>query len=246
MTTSLAPSDERAHEPSASSPWSETWEWRVVDPVARMAVVVAVVRRPAVRRSSYVAAVLAEGRPTVAVIEHDVASPRRGLELRASGLWADHVCEEPFRHWSLGLEAFGLVLDDPDDAVRDRRGTLVPVGADLEWEDAEVLSAAGPGGVDSGYRTVGRAHGELLVGDGSFELDGSGERLHRWGSGAHLPAWTSRAVAVDDLDPGTVTVPRAPARAVADEAGGDVVEWWLDASAGSGGVALVLASRRRP
>ena len=47
--------------------------------------------------------------PARLVVETDLALPRRfgELELRGSGVWADHICEDPLVHWSYGLEAFG-------------------------------------------------------------------------------------------------------------------------------------------
>ena len=57
--------------------------------------------------------------------------PRSGLaEIRASGLWADAIEEERGQRWTIGLEAFALAVDDPDDTV----GRRVPIGFDLEWE----------------------------------------------------------------------------------------------------------------
>ena len=64
----------------------------------------------------YWACVVGEGRPLVTVIDHEVAAARRasGRSRSApSGLWADHTCETPLDHFSLGLEAFGVALDDP-------------------------------------------------------------------------------------------------------------------------------------
>ena len=48
-------------------------------------------------------------------------------------MWADHVCDVPFRQWSLGNEAHGVLLDDPTEAWRRAHGTPVPVTFDVEW-----------------------------------------------------------------------------------------------------------------
>jgi hypothetical protein len=99
--------------------------------------------------------------PTVAVdvrVTHDgrllvirddgIPRPRAGaLDIRADGLWLSLVDEGDGR-WTLGLEAFALEVDDPDD----ERGTRVPLGLDVEWD-------------------AGRLHGELLVGDDAVALD---------------------------------------------------------------------------
>jgi hypothetical protein len=90
------------------------------------------------------------------VIEHEGRSlvvrddeVRPGPDLRGPGLWLSLVCETPGEHWTIGLEAFALAVDHPDD----ERGELVPLGLDVEWE------------------APGRLHGELLVGAERYELD---------------------------------------------------------------------------
>ena len=66
---------------------------------------------------------VATGEPCVLVTDHDVPPPTGGgLEVRASGLWAEVVVEEAPAsgrgHMSVGFEAFGTALDDPDAAWR--------------------------------------------------------------------------------------------------------------------------------
>src|SRR5262245_4611272 len=92
----------------------------------------------------------------VAIRHDEVALPRgRLLEIRADGLWAEVVCEEVGEHWTFGLEAFGLRLDDRAEARTAIRGERVPVGFDLEW-------------------VQGRVVGEVLVGRRRVEVDGHG------------------------------------------------------------------------
>jgi hypothetical protein len=98
-----------------------------------------------------------DARP-VAVIEPEARAPAAGRSLRAEGLWLS-VTEESAGHWSVGLEAFGLELDDPDDVF----GVPVAVGLDLEWEDDPDASSC-------------RVTGEVLVGDVSISIDGRGAR----------------------------------------------------------------------
>ena len=87
------------------------------------------------------------------VRDDDVPRPRGALlEVRADGLWTEMVCETPGEHWSFGLEAFGLRVDDPAETIGDR----IPVGYDLEWET--------PDGV----------HGELLIGRATIPVDATG------------------------------------------------------------------------
>ena len=84
------------------------------------------------------------------VVRETLPVPKgRDFDGRANGLWLSLVCETPGEHWTIGLEAFALAVDDPDD----ERGDLVPLGLDLEWE--------APGSV----------YGEVLIGDERIELD---------------------------------------------------------------------------
>lgn len=99
-----------------------------------------------------------DGRKPVAVVEADARAPAPGRALRAEGLWLA-ITEEGPGHWSVGMEAFGLELDDPDDVF----GIPTPVGLDLEWEDDPDPSSC-------------RVTGEVLVADESISIDGRGSR----------------------------------------------------------------------
>lgn len=94
----------------------------------------------------------------VAVRDHDVPLPKSGLEIRADGLWAELWCETPREHWTFGLEAFGLRLDEPEEARRagGEIGERIAVGLDIEWEAGDVV------------------HGNVLVGRGAYAFDGWG------------------------------------------------------------------------
>jgi hypothetical protein len=112
-------------------------------------------------------------------IRHDHVSRPRGslLEVRADGLWAELICEVPGEHWGFGLEAFGLRLEDRDEARTAEVGERVPVGFDLEWDAGSVPE-----------RNEGRVIGELLVGKARIPFDGRGVFEHV--VGAPVPrAW---------------------------------------------------------
>ena len=98
-----------------------------------------------------------DGKP-VAVIERDVPPLVVGRAIRAEGLWLS-ITEESAGHWSVGFEAFGLELDDPDDVF----GMPIPVGLDLEWEDDPDASSC-------------LVTGEVLVADAAISVDGRGSR----------------------------------------------------------------------
>lgn len=104
------------------------------------------------------------GRGVLVVRDDDVPPPRgSALAVHGDGLWAEAVCEEPGEHWTFGMEAFGLRVDDDEAAAdADAWGERVAVGADLEWETE---------GTDPGHGTV---HGELLVGTARIPVEGIG------------------------------------------------------------------------
>jgi hypothetical protein len=107
----------------------------------------------------------------VVVRDHEVLLPRQGLEIRADGLWAELTCETPREHWTFGLEAFGIRLDRPEDALRPggEIGDRMAVGLDIEWE---VGTAGPPEGVVHGDVLVGRERWTIDAG-GRFSEDGS-------------------------------------------------------------------------
>ena len=98
------------------------------------------------------------GGDPVAVLEPRATSVEPGKDLRTEGLWLC-ITEESPGHWSVGCEAFGLELEDPDDAF----GIPVPVGLDLEWEDDPTADDC-------------LVTGEVLVGDQRIEVNGRGRR----------------------------------------------------------------------
>jgi hypothetical protein len=171
--------DEAPHPPGPGPHWEESWSFDFVAADGLLAGYARLAVRPADGRAWWWAAVVGQGRPYVLVREHDVDPPRPpGLEIRAPGLWAEAYCEQPFEHWSVGLEAFAVAFDDPQDAVGDERGLPLPLGFDLGWEpDAPEPEVDGPGS----YGQACAVHGEVLVGRERLAVDGTGRRAHRWG-----------------------------------------------------------------
>jgi len=218
-----SPADEQRHRPPAPvvANWEESWyfDFALADGSLGMAVRLAF--RPGENRAWYWAHLVGSGRPLVAVRDHDVDIPRgRNLEVRASGLWADLVCETPMEHWTVGLEAFGVALDDPREAYRGERGDVTALGLDMEWE--AVYSGDGGGGptheggsedAHSGrYEQACTVHGELLAGNQRIQIDAPGHRYHAWGP---LDWWTEGEPwvwAAGRLDDGTSFSHRTPSR----------------------------------
>jgi hypothetical protein len=173
------PADERRHAPGGEPSWEESWYLDFAAGEGRLGGFVRLALRPGERQAWWWAYVVRRGEPLVAVRDHDIDPPRApGLEIRASGLWAELTCETPFDHWSVGMEALAVALDDPREAYRGERGQPVPSGLDIEWEAAEEPVALPAG---EGYVQGGTVHGDVLVGSERIALDGSGVRAHAWG-----------------------------------------------------------------
>ncbi len=164
--------------------WADAHQFDLAAADGSLGVSVRLALHPVARRAWYWAYVVREGEGPVLVRDHDVPFPRAGLEVRAEGLWAELICETPLEHWSLGLEAFGVQLDDPLDAMAGEIGTRMPVGLDLEWE---LLARAVPEVVAdgtapaSGYSQAGTVHGEVLLGAERIGISGFGLHRHEWG-----------------------------------------------------------------
>jgi len=221
-------SDEGRHQAGAGPHWEESFAFDFAASDGSVGGYVRLGFRPAERVAWYWAAFVStssgragRGHPHPALVlvrDHDVPLPRgRTLEVRTSGLWADHTCETPLEHWTVGVEAFGVALDDPREAFRGERGDLCPLGFDLEWEATEPARPGDEQGYDQGYdQGYGQActvHGEVLVGTERLELDGVGWRCHRWGNrdwwapgsgsgGDHPPAASGRTWAGGHFDAG--------------------------------------------
>lgn len=210
----MQPSDEERHTPAEvdawpASSWSESWYFDFATPDG-VGGYVHLALYPAQSRAWYWACFVRPGSGPVVVRDHDLAPPRgRLLEIRGDGIWAECVCETPLDHWSLGLEAFGVRLDDPFDAWRGELGERLAVGHDLSWE------ASGParnGGHDRcggrGYAQAGRVRGEVLLARERIAIDGTGQRSHWWGpSDWRTGGWQWNGVCTEDGGALSVTAP---------------------------------------
>lgn len=202
----------------------ESWSFDFASPDGSLGGFVGLTIWSTPRLAWYWAALVGRRRPYLLVRDLEVAPPRSqaSREVRSTALWADINCETPHDHWSLGLEAFGVSMDDPDEALGGERGDRIGLGLDLEWE-----ASASVVGDEGSYRQACVVHGEILVGGGGsgvekLAFDGLGWRGHAWGAGVE---WFSDRSCVTgrldtgepysrlDVAPGDVTVlHRAPLR----------------------------------
>lgn len=133
-------------------------------------------------RYDYWAGLVRDGEPYLYVEELDGGDLRGGLEIKPPEMWADHQCDVPFRQWSVGNEAHGVLLDDPTEAWRRAYGYPVPVTFDLEWH-----ATADPEPITHGYRQVGEIDAEIELLEGTLAFVGPAERVHVW-SVPYLPS----------------------------------------------------------
>ena len=223
---------ERRHPAEA-----ESWAFDFFSADGSLGGFVGITFRPRAGIGWYWAGLVGDGRPYLLVRDLEAPLPRQpgSRDVRSEGLWANINCEVPFEHWSLGLEAFGVALDDPDQALAGERGDRVALGLDLEWEAGAELV-----GDERRYAQPGTVHGEVLVGGGGVEtiaFDGHGWRRHareavdsltpaRSWLGGRLDDGTPQLLEPLPEDVGVEPLHRAP---LALEAGGRhaVLERWL-------------------
>lgn len=192
------PEDDGRHDPGGhESDWEESWHFDFHTAGGELGGYVRLTLQPKHGVAWFWAALVGEGRPLVTVVDHEVALPRgRDLDLRAEGLWTSAICETPLEHWSVGLEAFGVALDDPTEAFGAVRGDRTALGLDLEWE------TTGPSTDHShplGYYLPCLVQGEVLVGSEVIALDGWGGRSHAWGDPLrHSQDWCTTSGRFDD------------------------------------------------
>ena len=134
----------------------------------------------------------------VVVRDHDVTLPRgAALEIRAEALWSELVCETPGEHWSIGLEAFGVALDEADDALRGEIGTRIALGFDFEWETSGAPFTTTRAGI-AYEEQPGVVYGEVLLGRDRIPLETVGRFEHTTGAAAARDTASRATIAWDD------------------------------------------------
>lgn len=186
--------NERRQEPSGIEPgWCDVIDLLAVSDDGDTAIATQFGMYPWAATSALQICVWFPQSPPIVLAESELRIPDRLWEVRGSGLWVEHVCETPLEHWSYGLEAFALEIDDPAELLKRGHGTRVPLGWELEFEAASPASdLAATDSVkerelqtgSGAYRQGGGVHGLLLTKSGEIEFTGTGSRSHRWGSDA--------------------------------------------------------------
>lgn len=218
--------DERRHRAAELPGWREWWGFDFASERHDLAGWAELVVFPGAQIAWYHAFVTGAHRQMVAVFDHEVPLPAPTLELRTDGLWADHICETPGVHWTIGLEAFGVGLDDPAQMYGRQLGDPVPLGFDMEWESDDVAASTieSVDGAISGYALACEVSGEVLIGSEVVDVNAAGTRHHRWGvSTAPVTTVAGRSVDADtvvveagaDAMPVAITVDDTPVEIVA-------------------------------
>jgi hypothetical protein len=182
----MDPRAEHRHEPSDDPWWGEWWRFDFTSGEHALDGVVRVCLLPNQHTAWYWASLVGSGRRPVVVHDDEVPLPRPGtLELRAEGLWADHIIEVPFEQVTVACEAFALRLDDPADINDDPAlGERIPFGLDLEWESHAGTPVECHGDLDltdTGYAVACEVHGDVLLADDRISIETAGHRSHGWG-----------------------------------------------------------------
>jgi hypothetical protein len=150
------------------------------------------------RLAWYWAYLLRPGAGPVVVRDHDVTLPRgAALEIRADSLWSELVCETPGEHWSIGLEAFGVRLDEVGEGLTGEIGERIALGFDFEWETTGDPFTSELAGVVRDEQP-GVVSGEVLLGRDRIPLDTVGRFEHSVGAVDLAPPSTRVSFALDD------------------------------------------------
>ena len=171
--------DEYAHDAGTETFWNESWYCDFVDAGQRVGGYVRLGLTPNEGVAWVTALLSGEGRPTIAVIDFDVALPENPYLLRTNAFEFSHEIVSPLQTYRVRLQGRGEAYDDPSALLRAESGRPVAVTIDLEWSTV---------GVPYQYRITPRYEIPCTV-TGTVEVDGDrvavdaapGQRDHSWG-----------------------------------------------------------------
>ena len=192
--TELDPTLDRRREPGGGGNWVDVFELDFFAADGSFGGFVTMGLYPTAGRGWYWACVTGNDRQLVLAVDEEMPIPKwPKLEVRTDGLWTDLIPQVPFDHFTVGLEAFGVGLDDVNEVFTGLRGDRTPMGFDLEWDTAGPVETLG---FEASVSMACKAHGEILLGHEEFDFEGLGVRRHWWGSderrfepGMELSGW---------------------------------------------------------
>lgn len=194
--------DERRHAKGSGEWWGESWGFEFGDASSGVAMFVRFVLHPNRNTCWFWSGALNGAGPVVLCRDLSVPMPSQPsvLEIRSSALWSHAICETPFDHWTVAMEAYAVSLDDPNDAYTGEFGDRVGLAFDLEWEDAELATSDVTDPTVRGYSAAAKVTGVLQLDDDTIDVTANGCRDHMWG---YLPPewFADRMNHVTDGDP---------------------------------------------
>ncbi len=192
LSGGLVVGDEGRHcvESGLLEGWEESWHFDFISTDGDIGASLRLGRQLSQGLAPVWGCLVRKGHPLVHLVDHEVPLVREtdSIGVRGEGLWADAVCETPFDHCSVGLEAFAIELDDSQEALGQAWGDRIGLGFDLEWETTWPVASFELPNL-KGYQMMCRVHGEVLIGSDTLAIDGWGQRQHIWG----LPPWRAGA-----------------------------------------------------
>jgi hypothetical protein len=192
-----ATGDERRHQPGAEPLWNESWYFDAVSEDGTLGVWVRIGLYPNLGVAWYTAFACGPGRPTVAVVDLQAPLPSGdSLSIETDRLRAEHACEEPLRRFRVTLGGTGESHRDASAPLRGEPGTPADVELDLVWETDGLPYAYR---LTTRYEIPCRVRGLVTIDGERFELCGSGQRDHSWGTRDWWSMdWMWSAGALDD------------------------------------------------
>ena len=148
--------------------------------------------------ASFHAVLLRTGRLPLVIAEIGIPSGADRWAYRASGRWVEIVAETPAVHWSYGLEAFALAIDEPSELLERGYGHRTALGWELDFEsDPSRLDRPAPGL----EHQIGRVDGLVLTTPDAADGDGAGIETPFAGP-AERRSWLGHPTATAGPDPG--------------------------------------------
>lgn len=172
------PANEGRHTPGTERYWNESWYLDAMSADGKNGAYVRVGYVPNLKQTVYTAWIVADGKPSVAVIDYVAPLPAEGLTVTAPAFTSTLDIEVPLKRFRVTLTGTGESYADPAAVLRGESGEQVPVSMDLVWEtegDPYMYPVA------TRYELPCHVSGTVTVGDEERVIEGPGQRDHSWG-----------------------------------------------------------------